>query len=89
MYAGPLVDYIAPIEISSVPAPQRLPNGYLISSDIEANKYLFLKPQYYDPAILQLAERTKQPVTEGELLSLGALVMQNNFAGPVMVISGG
>jgi hypothetical protein len=61
MYAEPLVDYITPVDPSSLPAPQALPNGYIISSDIEANKYLFFKPHYYDPAILTLAEKTKQP----------------------------
>jgi hypothetical protein len=48
-----------------------------------------LKPHYYDPAILELTERTKQPVTEGELLTLASLLMMNKFAGPVMVIDGG
>ncbi|KAE8452475.1 hypothetical protein EG329_000377 [Mollisiaceae sp. DMI_Dod_QoI] len=90
MYAEPLVDYIAPLSsyLSSLPTPQALPNGYLINSDIEANKYLFLKPHYYDPAILTLAENTKQPVTLGEILTLGSLPMMNNFAGPVLVITG-
>ena len=89
MYTEPLVDYLAPVDLSSLPPPQNLPSGYIISSDAEANKYLFFKPHYYDPAILALAEKTKQPVTEGELLTLGSLPMMNNYAGPVMVISGG
>lgn len=89
MYAEPLLDYIAPIDLSTVAAPQNLPNGYFISSDAEANKYLFFKPKYYDPAILTLAEKTKQPVTEGEILTLGSVSMMNNFGGPVMVIDGG
>lgn len=89
LYAEPLVDYISPIDLTAVPEPQRLPNGYLISSNAEANKYLFFKPQYYDPNIITIAEQTKQPVTLGELLSLGSVVMQNNYAGPVLVISGG
>ena len=89
MYAEPFVSYISPIDLTSLPAPQALPNGYLITSDIEGNKLQFFKPQYYDPAILELAERTKQPVTEGELLTLGSLPMMNSFAGPVLVIAGG
>ncbi|KAG4425907.1 hypothetical protein IFR04_000851 [Cadophora malorum] len=88
MYAEPLVDYIAPIDLTTIPPPQGLPNGYLISSNAEANKYLFLKPQFYDPGILTLGEATKQPVTLGELLSLGSLVVQNNYNGPVLVITG-
>lgn len=89
IYAEPLSDYLAPLDLSTLPMPQTYVPGYLTSSDAEANKYLFLKPHYYDPAILQLAEKTKQPVTEGELLTLGSLVMMSNYAGPVMVIDGG
>jgi hypothetical protein len=89
MYAEPLASYISPVDLTSLPAPQALPNGYLVTSNIEANKLQFFKPHYYDPAILELAERTKQPVTEGELLTLASLPMRNKFAGPVMVIDGG
>ncbi|RDW82754.1 hypothetical protein BP6252_03866 [Coleophoma cylindrospora] len=88
MYAQPIVDYLTPLDFSSLPAPQDLPNGYIISQTIEANKYLFLKPLFYDPGVLQVAEQTKQPVTLGELLTLGSVPAVNNFAGPVMVISG-
>ncbi|KAI9046586.1 hypothetical protein LZ554_009330 [Drepanopeziza brunnea f. sp. 'monogermtubi'] len=88
MYAEALLGYITPVDLTSVPEPQRLPNGYLVSSNAEANKYLFLKPHYYDPAILALAERTKQPVTLGELLTIGSLVPKNSYTGPVLAISG-
>jgi pimeloyl-ACP methyl ester carboxylesterase len=88
MYAENVVDLFAPIDVTTLPRPQNLPNGYLISSNAEADKYLFFKPYYYDPAILSLAERTKQPVTLGELLTLGSVTMMNNYAGPVMVIAG-
>ncbi|KAH9207356.1 hypothetical protein DL95DRAFT_450399 [Leptodontidium sp. 2 PMI_412] len=88
MYAEPLVDYIAPIDLTTITTPQMLPNGYLVSSNAEANKYLFFKPKFYDAGILTLAEATKQPVTLGELLTLGSLVTMNNFNGPVMVITG-
>ncbi|KAL5317746.1 hypothetical protein ACEPPN_014844 [Leptodophora sp. 'Broadleaf-Isolate-01'] len=88
MYAEPLVDYIAPIDLTTITTPQMLPNGYLVSSNAEVNKYLFFKPKFYDAGILTLAEATKQPVTLGELLTLGSLVTMNNFNGPVMVITG-
>jgi pimeloyl-ACP methyl ester carboxylesterase len=89
-YAESLFDYITPLgsSLSSLPPPQKLPNGYIISSDIEANKYLFFKPHYYDPVILILAENTKQPVTLGEILTLGSLPLTNAFTGPVLVITG-
>jgi hypothetical protein len=69
--------------------PQTYETGYIISSDAEANKYLFFKSGYFDPAILQVAEQAKQPVTEGEILTLASVPMMNNFARPVKVIDGG
>lgn len=65
-----------------------MPAGYMVSSDAAANKYLFLKPGCYDASILTYAEKTKQTVTPGELLTLGSLPMVNRFAGPVMVMVG-
>ena len=89
MYAEPIVSYIAPLDLSSVPPPTPYVDGYIITSDVEGNKLQFFKPYAYDPKILDVVERTKQPVTEGELLTLGSLPMMNNFAGPVLVITGG
>jgi pimeloyl-ACP methyl ester carboxylesterase len=88
-YATNVFDYLAPIDLAVLPEPQNTPNGYLVPANAAANKYLFLKPHYYDPAILTLAEMTKQPVTIGELLTLGSVPMMNNYAGPVFVINGG
>lgn len=88
MYAGSALDVIAPIDLTALPKSYMLPPGYMITSNAEANKYQFLKPHFYDPAILDVVERTKQPVTQGELLSLGALPMMNMFSKPVMVITG-
>ena len=64
-------------------------NGYLVYSDIEANQYLFFYPGYFDMGILELAEMAKQPVTTGELFTLGSGPMVNPFTGPVLVITGG
>ncbi|TGO12115.1 hypothetical protein BTUL_0094g00270 [Botrytis tulipae] len=72
----------------SLSSPEAVPAGYMVSSNAAANKYLFLKPNYYDPSILTYTESTKQTVTQGELLTLGSLPMTNNYAGPVMVIDG-
>jgi len=44
MYAEPLVSYISPIDLASLPGPQALPNSYLVTSDIEGNKLQFFKP---------------------------------------------
>ena len=89
MYATNVFDYLAPVDLTTLPMPQNLPNGYMVPANAGANKYLFLKPMFYDPAILTLAEMTKQPVTVGELLTLGSVPMNNSFTGPVMVINGG
>jgi hypothetical protein len=62
MYAEGLSDYLTPIDLSSLPMPNTVPPGYIISSDAEANKYLFFKSSYFDPAILQVAEQTSSPL---------------------------
>jgi len=89
MYAEGLADYLTGLNLASLPPPQNLPNGYVVSSDAEAAKYLFLKSMYYDPMLAMVAEMTKQPVTVGELLTLSSVPMMNNFAGPVLVLNGG
>lgn len=68
---------------------QDLPDGYLIPSDNEALKYLYMKPGFYSDAILDLVGKTKQPVTLGEILTLLSLPSVNSFTGPVMAIIGG
>lgn len=83
-----LSDLVAGFNFGSIVAGQNLPNGYLVSSNKEANQYLFLLPGFYDPEILTVVEETKQPVTAGELLTLGSAPMMNAFAGPVLVLTG-
>jgi hypothetical protein len=87
-YAPGIADYLSPLDFGAVAPAQNLPNGYLVNSDAAANKYLFLYGHHYDPNILTYAEATKQPVTVGEVLSLGGAAT-SEFAGPVMVINGG
>ena len=73
----------------TVPPPQKLPNGYLTWSDYTANQFDFLTPPFFDPAIGLYSERTKQPVTLGELFTLGNGAPQTTpFAGPVLVLTG-
>ena len=64
------------------------PCGYLTNANINAQQYLFFQPPYFDQGILEAGEITKQPVTPGELLTLGSAPMMNAFAGPVLVITG-
>ena len=83
-----LTDLTAGFDFASIVPGQNLPNGYLVSSNEGANQYLFLLPGFFDPNILTVAELTKQPVTTGELLTLGSAAPVNNFAGPVLVLTG-
>ncbi len=40
IYAEPLVDYITPVDPSTLATPQALPNGYIVSSDLESKSSL-------------------------------------------------
>ena len=62
--------------------------GYLTDSNTGANQYLFFLTDHYDPQIVSFAERTKQPITPGELLTLGSAPPINAFQGPVLVLTG-
>ena len=63
-------------------------SGYLTNANINSNAYLFFYPAHYDPKILAFAEKSKQPVTIGELLTVGSLPLKSEFAGPVIVVTG-
>ena len=63
-------------------------NGYLANSNANSNQYLFFLPGFFDGQLGFAGEATKQPVAVGELLTLGSIPMVNNYAGPVLVITG-
>lgn len=81
-----LTDYVAGLLTPGPKVPYV--NGYLTNKDIDANQYLFFLPGFFDPGALLAGENTKQPVTVGELLTLGSIPMANEFAGPVLIITG-
>lgn len=62
--------------------------GYLTNGNIEANQYLFFYPPQFDVGILYFAEKARQPVTIGELLTLPSVPKMTSFKGPVLVIDG-
>ena len=62
--------------------------GYLTNSNTGANQYLFFLTGHHDPQIIPFAESTKQPVTPGEILTLGSGPPMNAFQGPVLVLTG-
>ncbi|KAI8938736.1 hypothetical protein NX059_004603 [Plenodomus lindquistii] len=64
------------------------PSGYLATSDLTALQYAFLYPGNYELALALKGEQTKQPVTTGELLTIGSAPASSPFTGPVLVITG-
>jgi pimeloyl-ACP methyl ester carboxylesterase len=64
------------------------PSGYMVSSDLTTLQYAFLYPDNYDIGIALAGEKTKQPVTVGEILTIGNAPMMSPFTGPVFVITG-
>jgi pimeloyl-ACP methyl ester carboxylesterase len=64
------------------------PSGYLAQSDLTALQFAFLYPGMYDVGFAIAGEKTKQPVTVGELLTIGSSPASSSFAGPVLVLTG-
>lgn len=63
-------------------------SGYFVSSDLTSLQYAFLYPGNYDVGIAVQGEKTKQPVTAGELLTIGSAPASSPFTGPVLVVAG-
>lgn len=65
------------------------PDGYLLPGDKSAVQTSFFAPGAFNPALLDLAYASGQPVTVGELLSLSSVTaLENPLAGPVLIITG-
>jgi pimeloyl-ACP methyl ester carboxylesterase len=64
------------------------PSGYFAHSSLTANQFVFLKYGKYDLGLAVASEQTKQPMTAGELLTIGNAPAQTSFDGPVLVITG-
>jgi len=65
-----------------------LNNSYLTWSDIYNNELAFFKFPFYNQSVIELDEARKQPVTYGEIITLGAGIGPANFTGPVQVVNG-
>lgn len=64
-------------------------NGYLGAGDQSGVQTNFFSPGDFDPNILPFAFNTGQPVTIGELLTIGGETgTPNTFPGPVFIITG-
>jgi len=72
--------------------PTLAPNyvhGYFAAGDASAVQTNFFSPGMFDPNILAYAATTGQPVSVGELLTIGGETgTPNTFKGPVLVITG-
>jgi pimeloyl-ACP methyl ester carboxylesterase len=64
------------------------PKGYMATSGATADQYVFFLPGYYDTGLAIYSERTKQPITYGELLTIGSAPKMSTFTGPVFIITG-
>jgi len=77
------------IQANTVAALSAYPDGYLASANPSGVQTNFFSPGDFDPAILALAASTGQPVTVGELLTIGGETASvNPFAGPVLILTG-
>lgn len=66
------------------------PDGYLAAGDPSGVQTNFLSPGAFGPELLELGYKSGQPVTVGELLTIGAQTsLPNPLKGPVLVITGG
>lgn len=78
------------VSVTSVPAAaSQYVAGYLAAGNPSAVQTNFFAPGAFDPAALDFAYKTSQPVSVGELFTIvGAAGGVNNFPGPVLVITG-
>ena len=77
------------VQANSIASLAAFPNGYLAPASSVGVQIDFFAPGQFDPAILTLATATGQPVTVGELLTIGGESGSiNHFAGPTLIITG-
>jgi len=71
------------------PALSAFPNGYLAPATASAVQTNFFAEGDFDPKVLEVATMTGQPVTIGELLTIGgATGSKNPTKAPVLIITG-
>jgi hypothetical protein len=65
-----------------------LSNSYPTSNSIESSQFFFFRSPEFDPALLNLAEATKQTLAMGEFLTIATPKVSANFTGPIDVVNG-
>ncbi|EME38836.1 hypothetical protein DOTSEDRAFT_92135 [Dothistroma septosporum NZE10] len=79
------------LSIASQSQPTRfvgLSNGYVTSASVASLQGFFFRAPGFDPALLNLAENTKQTTSLGEQLLFGKPRPAANFTGPIDVVNG-
>lgn len=78
------------IQANQIPALSDYVDGYFAPAYEGGAHINFFAPDNFDPAILTAAYKTGQPVTVGELLTIGGEAgTTSGFKKPVLVITGG
>ncbi|KAK2131979.1 hypothetical protein NOF04DRAFT_1368488 [Fusarium oxysporum II5] len=77
------------IPITATPLADKYPAGYVGVSSTVGIQINFFAEGDFDPKILEVAYEKGQPVSPGELLTLGAPAGKNNtYTGPVQIVTG-
>lgn len=77
------------IEANNISSLKAYPDGYLGAGDASAVQNNFFSPGSFPPDLLALATMTGEPVTVGELLTIGGETgVPNTFSGPALIITG-
>lgn len=77
------------IAVQNSPLASEYAPGYFAAGDASGVQTNFFAPNDFDPSILAFAFATGQPVSEGELLTIGGEAMGINTAAvPVLIITG-
>lgn len=79
------------VPVTDIPSlSHKYPVGYVGSYDSTAVHSNFFSPGDFDPAMLDLAIRSGEAASPGEILTIGAGAGRSNaFSGPVLLITGG
>ncbi|KAJ4268962.1 hypothetical protein NW762_003033 [Fusarium torreyae] len=77
------------IPVTDSPLAGKYPAGYVTTASTVSVHLNFFAEGDFDPQLLELAYQTGQPVTPGELLTLGGPASKNNsYSGPVQIVTG-
>ncbi|KPM38210.1 hypothetical protein AK830_g8370 [Neonectria ditissima] len=77
------------IPVKASPLALKYPKGYVVPASATGVQTAFFAEGDFDPKVLELAYKTGQAATPGELLTVGTPAgVKSAFTGPVLVITG-